>query len=214
MANSYQTVVSDGTLATVDVSIGYLDRADVFVYFNGVLQTTGWSWVGETEKRITFSPAVPNGVTVLIRRITSLAELRHAFSLGSYFGPDELDEDLLQVLYSAQEASESPQSVALNVLRFPANEVANQLPDAVARGNKAPVFDASGQIQLVDYFDSATGLGAILASQNGGEGASRIGVQDAGGHFTGANVEAALAEIALRANNVEEVLAEIAMRAY
>jgi hypothetical protein len=56
MANSTQRAVSDGTLVSLDLSIHYIDRSEITVYFDAVL-TTAWAWVGETAKQITFSNA-------------------------------------------------------------------------------------------------------------------------------------------------------------
>lgn len=106
MANSTQSVVSDGTLALLDLSINYLDRSEISVYFDAVL-TTDWAWVGTTAKQITFSPVVPVGTNVLVKRTTNISKLRHEFSKGAAFSPGVLDEDLTQVLHIAQEASEA-----------------------------------------------------------------------------------------------------------
>lgn len=106
MALSTQRAVSDGTLVLLDLSIHYLDRSEIAVYFDAAL-TTGWAWVGETAKQITFTPAVPNGVEVLVKRTTDISKLRHEFSSGAAFNARVLDEDLMQVLHIAQEASET-----------------------------------------------------------------------------------------------------------
>lgn len=106
MAQSTQRAVSDGTLVSLDLSINYTDRSEIAVYFDAVL-TTAWAWVGETAKQITFSPAVPNGVEVLVKRTTDISKLRHEFSKGAAFTAEVLDEDLTQVLHIAQEASEA-----------------------------------------------------------------------------------------------------------
>ena len=106
MAQSIQRAVSNGTLVTLDLSIHYLDRSEIAVYFDAAL-TTDWAWVGETAKQITFTPAVPNGVEVLVKRTTDISKLRHEFSSGAAFIARVLDEDLMQVLHIAQEASES-----------------------------------------------------------------------------------------------------------
>ena len=106
MALSTQRAVSDGTLVLLDLSIHYLDRSEIAVYFDAAL-TTDWAWVGETAKQITFTPAVPNGVEVLVKRTTSISKLRHEFSSGAAFNARVLDEDLMQVLHIAQEASET-----------------------------------------------------------------------------------------------------------
>ncbi len=106
MARSTQRAVSDGTLVLLDLSIHYLDRSEITVYFNAAL-TTGWAWVGKTAKQIKFTPAVPNGVEVLVKRTTNISKLRHEFSSGAAFVARVLDEDLTQVLHIAQEASEA-----------------------------------------------------------------------------------------------------------
>ena len=106
MAQSTQRAVSDGSLALLDLSIDYLSRSEITVYFDAVL-TTAWAWVGETEKRITFTPNVPAGVEVLVKRSTDISKLRHEFSKGAAFTAEVLDEDLKQVLHIAQEASEA-----------------------------------------------------------------------------------------------------------
>lgn len=105
MATSTQRAVSNGTLLLLDLSIDYLDRSEITVYFD-TLETEEWSWVGTTEKRIAFSPAVPNGVEVLVKRTTDITQLRHEFSTGASFTAGTLDEDLKQVLHIAQEATE------------------------------------------------------------------------------------------------------------
>ena len=106
MAQSTQRAVSDGTLVSLDLSIHYIDRSEIAVYFDAVL-TTAWEWVGETAPQITFSQAVPNGVEVLVKRTTNISRLRHEFSKGAAFTAEVLDEDLTQVLHIAQEASEA-----------------------------------------------------------------------------------------------------------
>jgi len=109
MAQSTQRAVSDGTLVLLDLSINYLYRSEIAVYFDAVL-TGDWAWVGETAKQITFTPAVPNGVEVLVKRTTDISKLRHEFSKGAAFTAEVLDEDLTQVLHIAQEAFESNMS--------------------------------------------------------------------------------------------------------
>jgi Phage T7 tail fibre protein len=106
MANSTQTVTSNGTLALLDISFDYFDRSEISVFFNSA-QTSAWSWVGTTEKRIAFSPVVPNGVVVLVKRTTDTSEVRHEYSEGSAFTPNNIDESFKQVLHIAQEAKES-----------------------------------------------------------------------------------------------------------
>lgn len=107
MAYSIQREVSDGTLALIDVSIEYLDRTEITVLYNGVLYTTGWTWVGDADKKVIFDPVVPLGVEISIVRSTELGELRHRFSAGAAFTAQSMDEALEQVLHIAQEAREN-----------------------------------------------------------------------------------------------------------
>lgn len=105
MALSNMTVVSDGNLEFVSISFNYLDRSEISVYFDSVPNST-WAWVGDTNQ-IQFTPKVPNGVTVLIARMTDASDLRHIFSEGAAFTAKTLDEDLRQVLHIVQETKET-----------------------------------------------------------------------------------------------------------
>ena len=106
MAFSIQRAVSDGTMTLLPVSIEYFDRSEIQVAFDDVVSSTGWSWVGATDKTLAFSPAVPNGVEVSVIRTTDLSELRHQYALGAQFTAESMDESFKQVLHIAQEAAE------------------------------------------------------------------------------------------------------------
>lgn len=102
---SEQTAVSDGTLSFIDISFDYLDRAEISVLFDGILNNT-WTWSGVVEKRVLFSPAVANGVEVTVRRTTAIADMRHEFAGGAAFRKDTMDEDFTQLLHAVQELRE------------------------------------------------------------------------------------------------------------
>ena len=108
MAYSIQREVSDGTLVLLDISISYIDRDEISVYFDDILQTEGatWAWVGVSDAKISFSPAVANGVEVSVKRVTDLSDLRHRYSEGAAFTANSMDESFEQVLHIAQEATE------------------------------------------------------------------------------------------------------------
>lgn len=106
MSYSTQRVVSDGSLVLLSVSIGYLERAHIKVFFDNLENDTLWDWVGTTDNQIAFTPAVPNGVEVLVARSTDLSAPYHVFSQGAQFTAESLDEDISQILYIAQEATE------------------------------------------------------------------------------------------------------------
>ena len=150
MANSYQRATSDGTMTYIDVSIDYLDRSEISVYFNDVL-TTMWAWSGTSDKRILFSPAVPTGVVVMVKRITDASKLRHAFSTGAAFTAQTLDEDLRQALHMAQEASE-------------ANLVGDFFTDVNLHGfrlfNVGPAINDTDALTLGQYREDALGAAA------------------------------------------------------
>ena len=107
MAYSTQRAVSDGTLAYLDLSIEYMKRADIAVFYDGLPAAPGsWAWVGTTDKRITFSPVVPNGVEVLIKRTTQINTIINKFANGAKFNNATMDQDFTQLLYLNQEAVE------------------------------------------------------------------------------------------------------------
>lgn len=107
MSYSTQRTTSDGTLVALDISIEYFDRSEISLYFDSVLNALPWEWVGTTDKKIQFTPPIPDGVDVLLLRTTDLAEIRHQFTGGAAFTYDTLDEDMLQILHIAQEAREN-----------------------------------------------------------------------------------------------------------
>lgn len=156
MANSTQEVVSDGTLALIDISFNYIERSEISVYFDSVI-TADWAWVGTTSKQITFTPAVPAGVVVLVKRTTNASALRHQFSLGAAFTAEYLDEALEQVLHIAQEAQESQMAADFyGEVDMHGNKITN-IGDAVDPGD-VPSFG-----QLTAY-DAAAAVSAANAS--------------------------------------------------
>lgn len=106
MALSNQTAVSDGTLNLLVLTIDYFSRDEITVLFDDVVDAYPWAWVGTTDKKISFAPAVPAGVTVLVRRKTDLTSKVHVYSLGAAFTSESLDESFEQVLRIAQEVQE------------------------------------------------------------------------------------------------------------
>lgn len=99
-----QDAVSDGTLTTLLLSIDYFDRPEISVQFDGVpADPSAWAWVGTTDHQINFTPAVPAGVTVTVRRHTAGGTMRHVFSEGAMFRPGMLDENFDQILRISEE---------------------------------------------------------------------------------------------------------------
>lgn len=107
MSYSTQRAISDGSLALLDINIEYFDREEITVYFDSVQDAYPWNWVGTTDNQLAFSPAVPIGIEVLVKRTTDISEPRHLFNAGAAFTEATLDEVLLQNLHIAQEAKEN-----------------------------------------------------------------------------------------------------------
>ena len=213
MPYSSQTVTSDGTLETVDIIFEYIDRSEIHVYFDSIEQFTGWAWVG-TEKRIQFSPVVPNGIVVLIRRTTDLSKLRHEYSAGAAFRADTLDESLEQVLHIAQEATEAQLGGDYYAdINMHNNSIVNL---------KNPETDPTAAVSLKQYQDDALGAhsakslaenaagnamisaGAALTSRNQAEGFKETASTAAGTATTQAGFATAAKNLAVDAKNDAE----------
>lgn len=166
MAYSTQRATSDGTLAYMDLSIGYIKRADISVYYDGLpADPATWAWAGTTDKRINFTPNVPNGVEVLLVRKTQINGIIHVFSLGAKFNNSTMDQDFTQLLYLNQEAVEGAAltDIFTNV-DFHGNRITN-LGDAVDdldAVNKRTVLSLTS-----DSVDAAAASAAAAASSAG-----------------------------------------------
>ena len=183
MAQSTQRAVSDGTLVTLDLSINYLDRSEIAVYFDSAL-TTKWTWVGKTAKQIKFTPAVPSGVEVLVKRTTDISKLRHEFSKGAAFTAKVLDEDLTQVLHIAQEASEANLSgqfyTDIDMHKYRIRNIGTAVDDTDALTLGQYKADAGGA------FASKTAAAASAADAANSATAAANSVTAAGTHATNA----------------------------
>lgn len=203
MANSTQSVVSDGTLALLDLSINYLDRSEISVYFDAVL-TTDWAWVGTTAKQITFSPVVPVGTSVLVKRTTNISKLRHEFSKGAAFSPGVLDEDLTQVLHIAQEASEANLSgqfyADIDMHNYRVKNVGTAVDDTDALTLGQYKADAGGAWNARDQAVTAkTAAEAAAAAASVSAGAASASQTASAGSKTAAAASAAAAAAAVTA---------------
>lgn len=139
MSNSVQTVVSNGSLALLDLSINYFDRSHIKVSFDGVEQALGttWDWVGTTDKKIQFTPVVASGVVVQVKRQTPLDAPRHVYSSpgNAPFNKSTIDENFQQMLYASQEAAEGASLTAFSQDVSAANHKLTELGDAVLDGD-------------------------------------------------------------------------------
>lgn len=175
MSYSTQRVVSDGSLVLLSVSIGYLERSHIHVFFDNVENDLPWSWVGLTDNQIAFSPAVPNGVEVLVARKTDLSEPYHIFTQGAQFTAESLDEDIQQVLFIAQEATEQAltgdfyQDVNMHGFRVTNAAAAVDPQDAMTLGQAIGVIQpysdaAAASAILADSYADAASISAAAAA--------------------------------------------------
>lgn len=173
MAYSTQRAVSNGTLVSLPLSIDYFDRTEISVYFNNVpAAPAAWAWVGTTDKTLTFSPAVPNGVEVLVKRVTNTAAPRNVFSSGAQFLPQTLDENTTQALRVAQEIQEgSSLKDSFNDIDLHGNRI-KHLANAVDPGDAVTL----GQI-LADGSAAAGIYGQFHALYMGTYGSAPVAVQ-------------------------------------
>ena len=168
---SIQTAVSDGTLTMLALSIEYPRRDYIHVYFDGVEQTEGdtWNWVGVSDKAITFSQAVPDGVVVRVQRITPLDTVPNIFGSATppyvgyaEFDADTVDENFRQTLQVAQESVDRTDAAIQSAAD--ANDTAavavGIAEGAVTIANSA-VVTAEGAVDTADEaLDIATGIDA------------------------------------------------------
>ena len=159
MAYSLQQVTSDGTLNYLALSFTYTDRSTIHVFYDGVENTTNWAWAGPTETAITFSPNVPTGVEVLVRRISPLDSVDHIFGYRSdgsgnaAFSADSVDDNFEQTFKVAQEVSD--------VNDLTADYAASANADAIAAAASAAAALASANASDVS---EAAALASEVAS--------------------------------------------------
>lgn len=153
---SIQTAVSDGNLTLLPLSIEYDSRELIHVYFDGVEDARQWAWVGESDKAISFSPAVEDGVVVRVQRITPLDTVPNIFGAAeppyvghAEFDADTVDQNFRQTLRVAQESTDRTDE-AINR----ANEAVGIAESAVDTADQA--LDAIGD--AVDAANQAVGI--------------------------------------------------------
>ncbi len=103
MALSQDPYTGDGSTTDFTITFPFIVRAHVIVTLDGE-PTTAFTFLSDTQIRFDTTPA--NGVSILIKRVTSLtARLVDYVSPGN-LSEEDLDNDSLQAFYLAQEASD------------------------------------------------------------------------------------------------------------
>ena len=94
----------DGSDVTFTIPFEYLEESDVKVSVGGTLQTQDTDYTFSTLTEITFTTAPADGEdNVRIFRDTDIESLRNEFFAGSAIRAQDLNDNYLQTLYSAQE---------------------------------------------------------------------------------------------------------------
>ena len=94
----------DGSDVTFTIPFEYLEESDVKVSVGGTLKTQDTDYTFSTLTEITFTTAPASGTNnVRIFRDTDINSLRNEFFAGSAIRAQDLNDDFLQTLYSAQE---------------------------------------------------------------------------------------------------------------
>ena len=94
----------DGSDVTFTIPFEYLEESDVKVSVGGTLQTQDTDYTFSTLTEITFTTAPASGTdNVRIFRDTDIESLRNEFFAGSAIRAQDLNDNYLQTLYSAQE---------------------------------------------------------------------------------------------------------------
>lgn len=112
MAYATQTAVSNGSMVALNVTIEYLYRSEISVYFGSTLQASGWRWADLNAATILFDTAVPVGTVVKLKRRTDISKAFHVYSNGAMFDRASMDDNFRQMLHVAQEIQEGEGTTA------------------------------------------------------------------------------------------------------
>ena len=153
----------DNSDVTFTIPFEYLEESDVKVSVGGTLKTQNTDYTFSTLTEITFTTAPPTGVNnVRIFRDTDIdSGVRNEFFAGSAIRAQDLNDDFLQVLYSAQEIED--QFVTKTSGSFDTNVDMNS-NRITELGDPVNAQDAVTKQYLEDnYFDDGTET--ILAAE-------------------------------------------------
>jgi len=145
---SINTYNGSGGAAPYAVSFPYLSKDHVEVRIDGVLQTSGYSWINSSTLSLT-APAGLNNVD--IRRVTPAQLPEVVFNDGSTLTDTDLNLEALQLLYIAQETADSITDTNNRTVHYPVGEVntSGSLPVAAQRAQMLLGFDALGNATTV-----------------------------------------------------------------
>ena len=99
------TIPGNGTAGPFSITFPYLERTDIKVSVDEVV-TTDFSFDNDTQIRFTVAPFPTSGQTIRIFRDTDISSPQATFVSGSAIRAQDLNNNNLQLVYSAQEREE------------------------------------------------------------------------------------------------------------
>ncbi|QDH84680.1 putative tail fiber protein [Achromobacter phage vB_AxyP_19-32_Axy23] len=170
MANAVQRVVSDGTLKRIDLTIKFLQRADIHVLYNGTeVFPPVWQWLPGVDA-IEFANTVGAGVEITIRRVTRTNRAMHVFGrdeLGgnAAFTSETLDTNFRQMLMLAQESQEGTITDLYTNLDMHGYRIRNVGP-AQTDNDIATLGQIKGQVTAAETASTSAAASATSANNS------------------------------------------------
>jgi hypothetical protein len=155
MATTQNTYTGNGSNKLFSITFPYLETTDVDVYLNGTLQTA-YSFANATTIEFVTAPA--NGATVLLKRSTDDTNLQATFFPGSSIKASDLNSDFDQVLFIAQETSNTATTAVST-----ANTASSNASAAVSTANTAS-SNASAAVSTANAANSTANTASTNAS--------------------------------------------------
>jgi hypothetical protein len=169
MATTQNNYTGNGTNKLFSITFPYLETTDIFVFVNGAA-TTAYTFANATTIEMTTAPA--NGATVVILRSTDDTNLQATFFPGSSIKASDLNNDFDQVLFIAQETTNTAQAATFTAATATttANTALSQSSAAVSTANTAS-SNASAAVSTANAA-SATAASAVSTANTASTNAS------------------------------------------
>lgn len=205
---STQEAVSDGTLTQLMVTIDFKSRDNVYVFFDGVEYPERWEWASPSTDTILFHDPVPEGQTVLVRRLTDMDEVPFIFGEGSgatgnsQFSHVTVDENFDFFKRATQDSMDSFRLTGASAeqAEFWARRAEDAEGQALGHRNSAAASASSASTSASNAASSAVAAGiaeqGALAAQSGAQSsasAAASSASTASGHEDAAAVSASAA---------------------